>query len=330
MINMNYYYDAPEGFYVHREEKKRQIKKLGFLIGGAFLLYVLLQNVLFMVFELAGFAERYNSDPVYQSAVDIVLICVSLPLPFYLLGKKMKKVSRIGEPLSLEKPESTAEFIVAVIAGVGICMFSNIVTSYITAIIEAFGVHLKSPEIEMPSGTGGVIITLVRVVLCAAITEEIAMRGYVMGNLRAYGDKFAILMSSLMFAAMHGNLVQAPFALIAGFAIGYFSIKTGSIWTGIIIHALNNGISVAITYASEHLSEAGANIIAFVLIYGFIFVGIIAFILFRMMTKDSSLADNCRVLTLREKCSAFILNPAMLAAFAYMLYITSLYIEISR
>lgn len=325
---MNYYYDAPEGFYVHREEKKRQIKKLGLLIGGAFLLYILLQNVIFLLFELAGLTELYSSNPVYQSAVDIVLICVSLPLPFYLLGKKMKKVSRVGEPLSLEKPESTAEFIVAVIAGVGICMFSNIVTSYITVFIEAFGLQLKSPDIEMPSGIAGVIITVVRVVLCAAITEEIAMRGYVMGNLRAYGDKFAVLISSLMFAAMHGNLVQAPFALIAGFAIGYFSIKTGTMWTGIAIHALNNGISVAITYASEHLSETGANAIAAVLIYGFIFIGIVAFIIFRAMTKDSFLTDNCRVLTLREKCSAFILNPAMLAAFAYMIYITSLYIEL--
>lgn len=327
VIGMNYY-NGPEGFYLHRQEKKRQIKKLGLLVGGAFLLYVLLQNVLFIIFELAGLADLYNADPVYQSAVDIVLIYVSLPLPFYLLGKKMQKVSRISEPLSLEKPESPAVFVVAVLSGVGLCMFSNIVTSYITVFMEAFGVHLKSPDIEMPSGISGVVITVVRVVVCAAMTEEIAMRGYVMGNLRAYGDKFAILMSSVMFAAMHGNLVQAPFALIAGFAIGYFSIKTGSIWTGIVIHALNNGISVAITYASEHLSESGANIVAAALIYGLILVGIFAFFLFRMMIKDWHLSDNCTVLTLKEKCAAFILNPAMLISFAYMIYITSLYIEI--
>ncbi len=325
---MNYYYNAPEGFYIHREEKKRQIKKLGLLIGGAFLLYVLLQNVLFILFELAGLTDLYKTDAVYQSAVDIVLICVSLPLPFYLLGKKMKKVSLVSEPLSLEKPESFFTSAMAVIAGVGVCMFANIITSYITVFMEVFGVHLKSPDIEMPSGITGMTITFIRVVVCAAMTEEIAMRGYVMGNLRAYGDKFAILMSSVMFAAMHGNLVQAPFALIAGFAIGYFSIKTGSIWTGIVIHAVNNGISVVITYASEHLSENGANIIAAALIYGFIIVGGLSFILFKMMIKDKHLSDNCTVLTTREKCSAFIFNPAMIISFAYMIYITSLYIEI--
>lgn len=325
---MNYYYNAPEGFYIHRQEKKSQIKKLGLIMGGAFLIYVLLQNVLFIVFELAGFADLYDLNPVYQSAVDTVLICVSLPLPFCLLGKKMRSVSRVSEPLSLEKPESLAVCAVAVLAGVGICMFSNIVTSYITVFMEAFGIHLKSPDIEMPSGFMGVVITVVRVIICAALTEEIAIRGYVMGNLRAYGDKFAILMSSVLFAAMHGNLVQAPFALIAGFAIGYFTVKTGSMWTGIIIHAMNNGISVAITYASQQLSETSANIIAAALIYGLIIVGVLAFLLFRMMITDKRLSDDCSVLTLREKCSAFIFNPAMLAAIAYMVYITSLYIEI--
>ena len=325
---MNYYYNGSEGFYMHRQEKKMQIKRLGLLMGGAFLLFLLLQNALFFAFELTGLTEDYTTNPIYQSAIDILLICISLPLPFYILGKKMQKVSLVREPLALEKPENLSSFAMAVIAGVGICMFSNIITSYITVFMEIFGISLKSPEVEMPSGISGIIITLVRVVVCAAMTEEIAMRGYVMGNLRAYGDKFAIIMSSVMFAAMHGNLVQAPFALIAGFAIGYFSIKTGSIWTGIIIHAINNGISVAITYASEYLSESSANLIAAVLIYGLIAVGAVAFVLFRKNTDDKHLSDNCTVLTLREKCSAFILNPAMLISFAYMVYVTLFYIEI--
>lgn len=325
---MDYYFNSRDGFYIHRQEKKKQIKKLGLLMGGAFLSYVVMQNVIYLIFEFLGLTASYDSDPVYQSAVDTILVCVSLLLPFYIFGKKIKKVSLVQEPLSLDRPEKITVSAVAVLAGVGVCMFSNIITSYLTAIMEAVGITLESPNIAMPSGVAGVIITIVRIVLCAAMTEEISLRGYVMGNLRPYGDKFAILMSSVLFAAMHGNLVQAPFALIAGFAIGYFSIKTGSIWTGIIIHALNNGISVAISYASETMSEESATIIAAALIYGFIFTGGFALLLFNMMTKDRKLTDNCAVLTMREKCSAFILNPAMIISLAYMVYITSFYVKI--
>ncbi len=297
-------------------------------MGAAFLGFVLLQNILYLLFTVAGFTKKYNSDPVYQSALDIILIIAGMLIPFYFLGKRMKKISGIPEPIAFEKPDSSIKFITAVIAGLGVCMLANIVTSYITLFMEVFGIHLKSPDIAMPTGISGVVITVVRVVICAAMTEEITMRGYVMGNLRAYGDKFAILMSSVMFAAMHGNLVQAPFALIAGFAIGYFSIKTGSIWTGVVIHALNNGISVVITYAAEYLSEDAANMLSVILIYGFILLGALAFTAFIVMTKEKRLTDNCTELSLKEKINAFIFNPAMLIAFAYMIYITAQYIEI--
>lgn len=328
VIQMNYYYNDPTGFYRRREEKRGEIKRLGLLVGGAFLLYVLLQYVISFTLSLAGLLDKYMEDSVFQSGVDTVIIIISLLTPFYFMNGRIKKISRIEEPLCLEKPHKATEFLVAVLAGVGVCMFANIVTSYFTLIMEAFSVHLEAPEIAMPTGVWGVAITTVRVVVCAAMTEEIAMRGYVMGNLRAYGDKFAIVISSVMFAAMHGNLVQAPFALIAGFAIGYFSIKTGSVWTGIAIHALNNGISVGISYAAEYLSEEAANFISVILIYGLIAVGAPALMLFLLMTKEKRLSDSCTELSLKEKCGAFILNPTMLITFAYMVYITSLYIGI--
>ena len=47
-----------------------------------------------------------------------------------------------------------------------------------------------------------------------------------------------------MFALMHGNMVQLPFAFIAGFALAYVVIATDSIWYTIFIHMSNNSISV--------------------------------------------------------------------------------------
>ncbi|MBQ7294590.1 MAG: CPBP family intramembrane metalloprotease [Clostridia bacterium] len=325
---MNYYYDDPTGFYRRREEKRKDIKRLGLLIGVAFLLYVVLQNIISLIAQFTGLLDKYWTDSIYQSAIDTVIIIISLLVPFYFMGKRMKKISRVEEPLSLDKPVKIKEFLVATVAGVGVCMLANIVTSYLTLLMEAFSVHPEAPEIAMPTGIKGVTITIVRVIICAAMAEEISMRGYVMGNLRSYGDKFAILMSSVMFAAMHGNLVQAPFALIAGFAIGYFSIKTGSIWTGIAIHALNNGISVAITYAAEYLSETTTNLLSVALIYGLILLGGVALVAFIAMTKDKRLTDNCPELSLKEKCGAFVLNPAMLITFAYMIFLTILNIKI--
>lgn len=84
------------------------------------------------------------------------------------------------------------------------------------------------------------------------------MRGVVMQPLRKYGDWFAILTSAFVFALMHGNLVQAPFAFIAGIGLGYAVIASGSLWTGILIHLLNNSISVIQTIGNR-LSPRGKS-----------------------------------------------------------------------
>ena len=150
-----------------------------------------------------------------------------------------------------------------------------------------------------------------------------------MGNLRKYGDKFAILVSSLVFAVMHGNFVQAPFALIAGFGLGYICIKTGTIWTAIAIHAANNFISVAISYAMESLPEKTVNNLYVFVIYGFIFFGFLSLRLLKSRTAHINLYNDYIFTSKSEKLKAFFLNPAMIVALGYMLYITLKYIGLN-
>ena len=60
--------------------------------------------------------------------------------------------------------------------------------------------------------------------------------------------------------------MQIPFAILAGFAIGYAVIVTESLWTGIIIHFLNNAFSVTVSivtdlYGIESTAYAVCNVI---------------------------------------------------------------------
>ena len=323
----NYYnhYLDPEYFF-KKEAQKKEIKQLGLYTGFALICQVVLQNLLSLGLSFLGLGEKYLSDGIFQNAVDTVIVVLTMLVPFYFVSKKMKVVSSTNEPVPLSKPTDGITFILAVVAGIGFCMIANIVTSYFTVFISLFRVELSSPEIAMPSGTVGVTTSIIRIVIIAAIAEEIPLRGYVMGNLRKYGDKFAILASALVFALMHGNLIQAPFALIAGFALGYFSIKTGTIWTGIAIHAANNFISTAITYAMDYLPEETVNIIYVFILYGFIFFGLIAMWLLKSRTAHIKLVIDNLGMGTAEKMKAFILNPAMIIALGYMLYITMKFI----
>lgn len=323
----NHYLDPD--FFTKKEAQRKDIKYIGYYTGFALAAQIVFENVMIWVLKIAGLTEKYINDGLFQNCADIIIVSIAMLLPFLFIGKKMQLVSRENEPLALGKPTSPKVFILAVVAGIGFCMIANIVTSYFTVFVSLFGVELYTPDIPMPGGTVGVFTSILRIVVVAAVSEELVLRGYVMGNLRRYGDKFAILASSVVFALMHGNLVQAPFALIAGIGLGYLSVKTGTIWTGIAIHACNNFISTAVSYAMEVLPEETVNTIYVYVLYGFIILGMVSLWLLKSSDNLLPIRRDYLGTATKEKMKLFFINPAMIPPILYMLYITARFIGFS-
>ena len=95
---------------------------------------------------------------------------------------------------------------------------------------------------DFPLGTthwSQVVMTVYAVVL-APVIEEILFRGYLLGGLRRYGDRFAVISSAALFALMHGNLSQFLSALCIGILLGYARVCYGSLFLCMAAHAGNN------------------------------------------------------------------------------------------
>ncbi len=120
-----------------------------------------------------------------------------------------------------------------------------------------------------------VLITVIYGILMGPVLEELALRGLTFGYLEKSNIKpfFVILISGILFGAMHMNLVQGIYASFLGFFLGYLRYKYRSISITIIAHILCNLMG---TYGSEALSllnlQEGA-----VLILGGISLFILAF-----------------------------------------------------
>ena len=309
------------------KREKHEIRLLGALSGGAILLYVLLQNVLILLLMAAGYYEAYRTTPLLQAGVDILLVLLCLLLPFLLLGRPMARVSHTAEPLPLNAPRSRADFFLAIPAGVGFCLVANTVSSYIISFITGFGLELSSPDIPLPHGVLGVTASVFRVVVVAAMVEELCFRGVVMGNLRRYGDFFAVSMASLVFALMHCNLIQAPFALIVGFALGYLSILTGTLWTGILIHAVNNTVSLVFSYLMERIDEHAAALLYTAVTDLLLAVGAVCFLVLLLRRRKRPAAPSARTAsTFLQKTGAFLLNPTMPVALAMIVWFTAQFV----
>ena len=311
---------------VAAKREKREIRLLGTMSGGAILLYILLQNVLVTGLMLLGLYEAYSTQPLMQAGVDILLVLGCLLLPFLLMSKGMARVSGVRDPLMLDRARSRSDFLLAIPAGVGFCVLANAVSGYLITFLESLGLELSSPDLPLPDGLFGVTVAFFRVVVVAAMVEELSFRGVVMGHLRRYGDGFAIVMASLVFAMMHCNLIQAPFALIVGLALGYLSIRTGTLWTGILIHAVNNTVSLVFTYLMTVMSEQAAGLLYTIVTDGMLLVGGICFLILLFRRPRGA----ARVRTengFGAKTLAFFLNPTMIPALALIVWFTAKFVD---
>ena len=62
---------------------------------------------------------------------------------------------------------------------------------------------------------------------------------------------------ALLFGLLHRNMVQFPNAFLLGAALGYFMVKTNSIWTSMAIHFLNNFLVVLLSIVTVNMSDLG-------------------------------------------------------------------------
>ena len=92
------------------------------------------------------------------------------------------------------------------------------------------------------------LLLIFATVLIAPFSEEILFRGFLQQFLENHWKDAtrAVLITSLFFAAVHMNPGWIIQIYLLGIILGYLSWKTGSVFPGLILHSLNNGLALII------------------------------------------------------------------------------------
>ena len=95
--------------------------------------------------------------------------------------------------------------------------------------------------------------------LLPAFGEEIFMRGTVFNGVATRGGWFGITMTGLLFMLMHSNPYQTIFQFVFGCVLCMVFIISNSIWPCIILHFLNNFISITSTAYIPQIDNIGSH-----------------------------------------------------------------------
>ncbi|MDY2789378.1 MAG: type II CAAX endopeptidase family protein [Lachnospiraceae bacterium] len=126
----------------------------------------------------------------------------------------------------------------------------------VISLVNAFTMLFTTPTIgnavsDIVSGNLG--IGLLFVAVLPGFVEEITFRGAIYHSVRGARPVRAILLSALMFGAMHMNFNQFCYATILGLVLGLVLEATGSIVATMLLHMCFNANSVVLSYGLTKL-----------------------------------------------------------------------------
>jgi len=92
------------------------------------------------------------------------------------------------------------------------------------------------------------------VIALGPLVEEVFFRGFVYNALkRKWGRPSAMVLSSIVFAALHGNLIGFLPIVALGLLLVYMYEKTGSLIPSITIHILHNSLMISFLFLGRYL-----------------------------------------------------------------------------
>lgn len=95
------------------------------------------------------------------------------------------------------------------------------------------------------------------IVVLPAVVEELFFRGVMFSALERCGTWPALLLTSVAFAMIHGDLYNFAGPLLAGLIYGYLAYTLDSVLPALFAHLVNNGVMLFLYHMAETFTSLG-------------------------------------------------------------------------
>ncbi len=305
-------------------EEKASLAKTAARAGTAVTVWVVLR----ILFDLATFpvSKMLIAGGASDNMVQIVMIALSAagvyivatPIALWILGvfrhgglRAMVTKSRM--PAGQVAAAIPIMYAVTILINLTVIVVSVLQSGSIDEMVE------KNPFLNLPTGTLGVVLNYIWMVLIAPVYEEILFRGGLLGTLKKHGNWFAVIVSGILFGLAHLNIAQMLYATALGILLGMMYVRSGSVVPCIIAHIAINflGITIATFYSANNLAVLG--ILALVVIAAII-AGIVLGIITLVSHRDKlRLGASDTQLSRRGRFEVLLRSPLFVLMFIFSL-----------
>ncbi len=266
MENNTYGFVEVEKFQVGGKTYERFSHRTG---GLCFLLALLLPQLLggMALIILANIISE-NSDPYLFFAYFITQAVMALALLISCNFKFKNTLSSIHFNMPIKK----SDIWLMLPLSFGVLFGLNFLPSIFILLLEQFGYVMATYPFPDTTTVSGFIAGIFCICIVPAVVEESIFRGVILRSFAQTNAWKGILISSALFALMHGSAQQTVYQFVVGVILGLVAIKTNSIIPSMILHMANNAISLVIMAFPMAVQE---TMLSYCFIPGALAVGLI-------------------------------------------------------
>lgn len=211
-------------------------------IATSLIMYMFLQGAFILLTTpiLVAILDVYTLDAKVTVALNIFLVIV----PTLMIMKRYLRKLNLVLPLQRNFAWDTKKVLFFTILAIGISIGAGILINVVNLLFQQLGITLTTPSFGFTSDIGYNILNIISIVIVAPIFEELLYRGLILTALRKYGNLFAMVTTSLLFALAHGNFIQAFPIFFFSLILCYVVLRSNSLYVAIAIHLINNALSL--------------------------------------------------------------------------------------
>lgn len=248
-------------------------RKMMGVLGATMLIFLLLVNVLGIGSVIV--IEILPSTPIGNIIGQLIYAAVymaSFLLPIPCFRALTKKIGH--SPVSIKAtPKMSPLMPLILFAALAIVSAAANINSFFVSIFD-YSEFSEEVIWENFSQMSAYEIVLQFIVMCLVpgICEEFLFRGTILTNCLPFGRSKAIFISALLFALMHQNSEQIFYTFVAGIILGVLYEYTGSIWNCVLLHIMNNFLSLFTMVLGEYYHWTLQGELRIILLNAFVYL----------------------------------------------------------
>ncbi len=252
------------------------------------------------------FDKTLYGDPDFIAVLTFILNIISMVLPVGLLMGQLHMPVKVMLPMKITNKPMFRASIPIMLLICGVCSAMSMIYEHMLSSVNID----TSRTLYFPDTPGGMVFIVLSEVIIVPTISELCTRGVILQFTRQFGDGTALIITGIITATLCNDITKFCFLFIAAIAIGYFTIRTGSVLTAVVMRVTMQFFAYTLYYF-DYLRDDDMMLMAMIFIS--VAIGFFFTILFLYRHSDCfGMKINSRYMTYDKKLLAFFTSAPII------------------